>query len=231
MAQSVSNLDGHRSSKLYNIGEVLGVLNQTFPDLTPSKLRFLEDQGLVTPRRTDAGYRKFSESQIERVKVALELQRDQYLPLKVIKQYFDDLDEGKNPALPSGLPTSTSKLRKNLRYSTAKLLEESGLSSASFKEARDVGLVGEEPHSSQQLEIAVSLAALSQFGISPRHLRGLKASADREVGIITGVVEPVIRKRTADSNAKAAYFAREINSRFGTIRAQLLDFEISKLEK
>lgn len=230
MSEPIRAIHQHRQSKLCNIGEVLAILKTEFPDLTPSKLRFLEDQGLVTPQRTEAGYRKFSDSQIERLKVALQLQRDQYLPLKVIRQYFEDLDGGKNPALPVNAPTA-NKLRKNLKFSTMKLVEESGISEQGLKEAQEVGLIGQEPHSSHQLEIAVSIAGLAQFGISPRHLKGIKASADREIGIISGVIEPVVKKRTPESAAKASYYAREIENRFATIRSQLLDGEISKLDR
>ncbi len=79
MDNAVRKLSDH---KLYTIGQVLTVLKPQFGDLTPSKLRFLEDQGLLTPERTDAGYRKYSENQIERLSIILTLQRDQYLPLK-----------------------------------------------------------------------------------------------------------------------------------------------------
>ena len=83
-----------RAVKLFTIGQVLNVLSPNFPDLTPSKLRFLEEQGLVTPQRTDSGYRKFTDLDIERIRIVLELQRDQYLPLKVIRAYLAELDEG-----------------------------------------------------------------------------------------------------------------------------------------
>lgn len=230
MSEPIRAISQHRQSKLYNIGEVLGILKPDFPDLTPSKLRFLEDQGLVAPQRTEAGYRKFSDSQIERLRVALELQRDQYLPLKVIRQYFQDLDGGKNPALPINAPTA-NKLRKSLKFSTMKLIEESGISQTSLKEAQEIGLIGTEPHSSHELEISVSIAGLAQFGICPRHLKGIKTSADREIGIIGGVIEPVVKKRTPESAAKAAYYAREIENRFANIRSQLLAGEIGKLDK
>ena len=103
MAQSApAKLYAARPVKLFNIGQVLNVLNPDFPDLTPSKLRFLEEQGLVTPQRTPSGYRKFTQLDIERIQIVLELQRDQYLPLKVIRNYLADLDEGKQPSLPGG---------------------------------------------------------------------------------------------------------------------------------
>jgi len=102
MASSeVTSLFGARAVKLSTIGRVIELLTSEFPDLTPSKIRFLEEQGLVTPHRTESGYRKFSDADIERVKLVLELQRDKFLPLRVIKSYLDDIDAGKQPSLPS----------------------------------------------------------------------------------------------------------------------------------
>jgi len=102
MESALSRLQDHR--RLYTIGQVLAVLKPEFGDLSPSKLRFLEDQGLVTPERTESGYRKFSDSQIERLRVILTLQRDQYLPLKVIRDHLDELDAGRQPLLPTATP-------------------------------------------------------------------------------------------------------------------------------
>mgnify|MGYP005998773519 CR=1 FL=1 len=197
MENAVRKLQDHR--KLYTIGQVLTVLKPEFGDLSPSKLRFLEDQGLVTPERTDAGYRKYSENQIERLRVVLTLQRDQYLPLKVIKEYLEELDAGRQPLLPTASPAS-------------------------------LRLFGAQPHSSHEVEIAFALVALEQFGIQPRHLRGLKSAAEREVGIITGVTEPVVRKKAPDSAAKAGHIAREIAERFGAIRAHLIAEAVEEIE-
>ncbi|MDA8552014.1 MerR family transcriptional regulator, partial [Aquiluna sp.] len=164
MENAVRKLQDHR--KLYTIGQVLTVLKPEFGDLSPSKLRFLEDQGLVTPERTDAGYRKYSENQIERLRVVLTLQRDQYLPLKVIKEYLEELDAGRQPLLPAASPAS---LRKGQRFSTAQLKAETSLSDHAFKEGAELGLFGAQPHSSHEVEIAFALVALEQFGIQPRH--------------------------------------------------------------
>ncbi|MEN9970681.1 MAG: hypothetical protein RLZZ229_889, partial [Actinomycetota bacterium] len=101
-----------RAVKLFTIGQVLNVLSPNFPDLTPSKLRFLEEQGLVTPQRTDSGYRKFTDLDIERIRIVLELQRDQYLPLKVIRAYLAELDEGKQPSLPGVAAATAGHLRQ-----------------------------------------------------------------------------------------------------------------------
>jgi DNA-binding transcriptional MerR regulator len=223
---ALSRLQDHR--KLYTIGQVLSVLKPDFGDLSPSKLRFLEDQGLVAPERTDAGYRKFSEPQIERLRIILTLQRDQYLPLKVIREYLAELDSGRQPLLPAASPAS---LRKGQRFSTSQLKLETGLSDLAFKEGADLGLFGAQPHSSHEVEIAFALVGLEEFGIQPRHLRGLKSAAEREIGIITGVTEPILRKKAPDSAAKAGHISREIAERFGAIRSHLITEVIEEIER
>ncbi|MBT5431200.1 MAG: MerR family transcriptional regulator [Micrococcales bacterium] len=225
MESALSRLQDHR--RLYTIGQVLAVLKPEFGDLSPSKLRFLEDQGLVAPERTESGYRKFSDSQIERLRVILTLQRDQYLPLKVIRDHLDELDAGRQPLLPTATPAS---LRKGQRFSTAQLKLETGLSDAGFREGAELGLFGAQPHSSHEVEIAFALVGLEEFGIQPRHLRGLKSAAEREIGIITGVTEPVLRKKAPDSAAKAGHISREIAERFGAIRSHLIAEVIEEIE-
>ncbi|MBT5088175.1 MAG: MerR family transcriptional regulator [Micrococcales bacterium] len=225
MESALSRLQDHR--RLYTIGQVLAVLKPEFGDLSPSKLRFLEDQGLVAPERTESGYRKFSDSQIERLRVILTLQRDQYLPLKVIRDHLEELDAGRQPLLPTATPAS---LRKGQRFSTAQLKLETGLSDAGFREGAELGLFGAQPHSSHEVEIAFALVGLEEFGIQPRHLRGLKSAAEREIGIITGVTEPVLRKKAPDSAAKAGHISREIAERFGAIRSHLIAEVIEEIE-
>lgn len=226
MDSAVRKLQDHR--KLYTIGQVLTVLKPDFGDLSPSKLRFLEDQGLITPERTDSGYRKYSESQIERLRIVLTLQRDQYLPLKVIRDYLDELDAGRQPLLPN---SAAPQLRKGQRFSTAQLKAETLISDAAFREGAELGLFGPQPHSAHEVEIAFALVALEQFGIQPRHLRGLKSAAEREVGIITGVTEPIVRKKAPDSAAKAGHVAREIAERFGAIRSHLVAQAVEDIER
>ena len=225
MESALSRLQDHR--RLYTIGQVLAVLKPEFGDLSPSKLRFLEDQGLVSPERTESGYRKFSDSQIERLRIILTLQRDQYLPLKVIRDHLEELDAGRQPLLPTATPAS---LRKGQRFSTAQLKLETGLSDAGFREGAELGLFGAQPHSSHEVEIAFALVGLEEFGIQPRHLRGLKSAAEREIGIITGVTEPVLRKKAPDSAAKAGHISREIAERFGAIRSHLIAEVIEEIE-
>ena len=231
-ANAAAKLFTARAVKLFNIGQVLSVLNPEFPDLTPSKLRFLEEQGLVTPQRTDSGYRKFTDLDIERIRIVLELQRDQYLPLKVIRAYLADLDEGKQPTLPGVASVNSAHLRqaKGKRFSRIELIAETAITDALISESQDVSLLGEEPFDLAALEIARAVVHLQRFGIQPRHLRGLKASTDREIGIIEGVVAPVLGKNDTSSRSRAAHYAAEIENQFSAIRSELMRAAISKLD-
>jgi DNA-binding transcriptional MerR regulator len=233
MGSAQSNVRAISSSgKLFTIGQVLSVLNPEFPDLSPSKLRFLEEQGLIEPQRTPAGYRKFSEQDVQRTRVILELQRDQYLPLRVIRDYLEQLDAGKTPNLPQ-VQSSVSKLQpKNpIKLTKVALMSETGISAGLLQEAQTLSLIAKEPFESADLEIARAIVHLQRFGISPRHLRGLKASAEREIGIIEGVVAPVLGKNEAASKSRAAHYAQEIENQFATIRGELIKSVISKIDQ
>jgi DNA-binding transcriptional MerR regulator len=231
-ATATANLLEARQSKLFNIGHVLAELNKEFHDLSPSKLRFLEEQGLVSPQRTASGYRKFTQLDIERIRIVLELQRDQYLPLKVIRAYLADLDDGKQPSLPSGASVNPQHLRqaRSKSYSKIELIAETAITDALISEAQDVNLIGIEPFEAKDVEIARAIVHLQRFGIAPRHLRGLKASADREIGIIEGVVAPVLSKNDTANRSRAAHYAAEIENQFASIRAELIRSVIGKID-
>jgi DNA-binding transcriptional MerR regulator len=222
-----------RVGKLVTIGQVLSLLTPEFPELTQSKLRFLEDNGLVTPQRTDSGYRKFNEADVERLRLILELQRDRYLPLKVIGQFLSDIDSGK----PVVLPGFDSKPNRHSRVASAKyvtkieLIAETSITDSLLAEAQSVGLISAEPFNASTIEIARAIMKLNRgFGITPRHLRGMKTAADREIGIIEGVVAPVLAKKDASSRSKAAHFAEELQSLFGNIREELIRSAIAKID-
>jgi DNA-binding transcriptional MerR regulator len=231
-AATAANLFEVRQTKLFNIGHVLAELNKDFEDLSPSKLRFLEEQGLVSPQRTASGYRKFTQLDIERIRIVLELQRDQYLPLKVIRSYLADLDAGKQPSLPSGASVNPQHLRqaRNKTFTKIELISETAITDSLISEAQDVNLIGVEPFESKDVEIARAIVHLQRFGIAPRHLRGLKASTDREIGIIEGVVAPVLSKNDTANRSRAAHYAAEIENQFASIRAELIRSVIGKID-
>ena len=215
-----------RAAKLHTIGRVIEILKVDFPDLSPSKIRFLEEQGLINPLRTDAGYRKYSDSLVERIKLVLELQRDQFLPLRVIKSYLDDLDSGKQPTLPTG----TRRPSVNRKFSKLELVAESGINETLLAEAQSSTLIGSEPFEFSDIEIARSLVQLSRFGISARHLRGIKTDADRNLGLIQGVVASVKKQRDPAAKSRAASYAAEIESNFAIIRSELIRAVIDKID-
>ena len=223
---AIHRLDDARARKLYSIGQVLGVLKAEFSDLTPSKLRFLEDQGLILPERTESGYRKFSEDSIERIRVILRLQRDQYLPLKVIKEQLAAMDAGRELL---EVPNPSPSIRKGQRLSSGQLRVESGISEQSLREAIEIGLISPQPHVAADIEVARAIVALEEYGLAPRHLKTLKASTDREFNAISAITEPLLRRKTPEAAAKAAYHSRELAERFGAIRRSLLIREIDKL--
>jgi DNA-binding transcriptional MerR regulator len=221
-----------RSARLLTIGQVLNELTPEFSDLTQSKLRFLEENGLVTPKRTDSGYRKFSENDLARLRLILELQRDRYLPLKVIRQYLVDLDGGRQPSLPgqSDAPASQTRLTKAKKITRIELIAETAITDALIADAQSVGLISDEPFDSNTIEIARSIMQLQRYGITPRHLRGVKAAADREIGIIQGVIAPVLGKKDSSSRSRAAHFAGEIQAHFAIIRNEMVIAEIAKID-
>jgi len=234
MAQvaAVTNIQA-RTAKLLTIGQVLNLLNPEFTELSPSKLRFLEEQELVTPQRTASGYRKYTEQDVERVRIVLELQRDKYLPLKVIRQYLADIDAGKVPTLPGSNTTVVEHLRqsKSFKFTELDLISETAITPVLIADARASGLLAQEPFEAADLEIARAIMHLQRFGIQPRHLRGIKAAADREVGIIEGVVAPVLAKKDTSSRSRAAHYAMEISNQFASIQAELVRSVIAKMDK
>ena len=212
------------ASPQLSIGQVLARLSPEFPDLTPSKLRFLEERGLVSPARTDSGYRKFAPADLERLRLVLSMQRDHYLPLKVIRTFLDDLDAGRDPVLPGGQTVSApSMLPADRRLTRDELVAEARATDALLRDAISASLVSPGDHyGDEALAVLRSLVELQRSGIEPRHLRGYRAAAERELGLIESALLPVARRRDASSRAKAADLAREIAGQLETIRSSLI---------
>jgi len=207
---------------LLSIGQVLAKLTPEFPELTPSKLRFLEEQGLVSPSRTPSGYRKFSAADLERLKFVLGMQRDHYLPLKVIRDHLAELDAGIAPLLSGGpaLPTMLSTGRKHTRE---ELLRESGASAQLLSDAVSASLVpAAEVFDEEALRVLSALVELGRRGIEPRHLRTVRAAVERELGLIESAVAPIAHRRDASGRAKTADTAQEIARHLDIVRASLL---------
>lgn len=208
-----------------SIGEVLGKLRSDFPDITISKIRFLESEGLIEPQRTPSGYRKFTNSDLDRLRYVLLAQRDHYLPLRVIKENLDALDRGLEPAVTSGgtpvprLATVDGELApanfaesSEMRLSREELLKASGVSEEQLVELESYGLIAPRGrhYDGDALAIARAVTEMSGFGIEPRHLRSFKSAADREIGLIEQVITPLIRQKSSEAKARADEVQREI---------------------
>ena len=217
------------SAGLLSIGQVLARLSPEFPTLTSSKLRFLEVQGIVTPVRTDSGYRKFSPDDLERLRLALTLQRDHYLPLVVIREYLADVDAGRNPAPPaSAAPPSIVPAPR--RYRREELLSAAGAAPQLLNDAISTGVIaGSETYTDQQLAMLRSLVALDRHGIEPRHVRTLRQSAERDVALVESALSPLLRRTDAGSRARASELAPELAKRLEDVRAMFVRGALDRL--
>ncbi|SEQ46239.1 transcriptional regulator FtsR [Microlunatus flavus] len=200
-----------------SIGQVLTALSGDFPDISISKIRFLESEGLITPQRAPSGYRRYAEHDVERLRYVLSVQREHYLPLKVIREHLEMMDRGQTPPEPKTLDAASSAApaattaaappvpaappaapKKALRLSRADLLEASGLSEAGLVELERTGIVtprrGGSFYGRDALTLAIAARRLGEYGIDGRHLRAFKMSADREVGLVEQAIAPYVRR-------------------------------------
>lgn len=212
-----------------NIGEVLDRLRPDFPGVTIPKIRFLEDKGLIKPERTPSGYRKFSGEDVDRLRYVLRMQRDHYLPLKVIGEHLDAIDRGLEPPpidgvvptvpkialAPDGLPSAGSfDRRDDVRLSRRELLKIAGITEELLDQLEQYALISSRPgtghYDTDALVIAQTARELADFGFEPRHLRAFKMAADREVGLVEQVVAPHRGGRDAAAKARAEEAISEI---------------------
>ncbi len=222
-----------------SIGEVLSKLRGDFPDITISKIRFLESEGLIEPQRTPSGYRKFTSNDLERLRYVLLAQRDQYLPLRVIKENLDALDRGLTPtpqgvAVPRptlGLATvdgeiapSTFGEQSEMRLSREELINASGISDAQLVELESFGLITlrGRHYDADALSVAKTVHEMASFGIEARHLRSFKTAADREIGLIEQVLTPFTRQKSTEAKARAEEVKREIAALSVRLHASLV---------
>jgi len=224
MLQTPSGGAGHGTaatdSGLMSIGTVLNVLRDEFPDITISKIRFLESEGLVEPQRTPAGYRKFSAHDVERLGHVLRMQRDHYLPLKVIREHLDAMERGEAVRLPTvGRQRGPEAVPEPPEGPTAarigrdELLVAAGIGEQELKEWESYGLIAplaDGAYDAEAVTVASLVVQLGRFGIEPRHLRVMKAAADREAGLVDQVVAPLKRHRNPQTRAHAEARTKEL---------------------
>ncbi|MER6618126.1 transcriptional regulator FtsR [Streptomyces xantholiticus] len=205
-----------------SIGAVLGHLREEFPEVTISKIRFLEAEGLVEPSRTPSGYRKFSPQDVERLALVLRMQRDHYLPLKVIRDQLDALERGESVQLPAqgtqrdvfdaGWEPEAERPTAG-RVGRAALLAAAEVHEEQLAEWESYGLLvpdGDGAYEAEAVTVARLVADLGRFGLEPRHLRAMKASAEREAGLVEQIVAPLRRHRNPQTRAHAEATTKEL---------------------
>jgi DNA-binding transcriptional MerR regulator len=238
------------SRSTLTIGDVLAHLKIEFPDLTISKIRFLETEGLVQPKRTPSGYRKFSAGDVARLRYVLSQQRDHYLPLRVIKDQLDAIDRG---LVPPGISTDSPRpshvavasIQGNaptaehfrpspaaMRMSREELLNAAGLRADQLSELEQFGLIGSKPggfYDDDALAVATIVSDLARFGLEGRHLRAFRTAAEREVGLFSQVVGPTGRQRGGEAKARAEETVRELAALSVRLHAALVQIGLREV--
>jgi DNA-binding transcriptional MerR regulator len=217
---------------LLSIGQVLAKLTPEFPDLSPSKLRFLEDRELIAPGRTPAGYRTYSSDDVDRLRFVLTVQRDHYLPLKVIKSYLEDRDAGKNPNLPvAGQNASVGRHNDGARYTRAELIDSVGASASLLEGSITAGLIeAKKVFTGSDAVVLNSVVEAASFGLEPRHLRGMRLAVDREVSLISQAVSAANGNARSMAPAELRDKGRELSGILTTLRHVLTQDALDRLE-
>ncbi|MEO7745028.1 MAG: MerR family transcriptional regulator [Actinomycetota bacterium] len=222
-----------------SIGEVLAQLRSDFPDVSISKIRLWETEGLVEPSRTPSGYRKFTVDDVERLRYAMTLQRDRYWPLRRIREHLDAVQRGAEDPVPgAGGPRPAPVAERDgagaphflqtvgsTRLSADELCDRANLRADQLDDLVAFGLV--QPSSSGwyddvSAQVATAAGELAAFGIEPRHLRAFRTAAEREVGLVEQVVRPLLGQRGTASRARAEDVAGEISALSLRLHASLV---------
>ena len=224
-----------------SIGAVLDLLRPDFPDVTISKIRFLEAEGLVTPERSGSGYRRFTAYDCARLRFILTAQRDHYLPLKVIKAQLDALPDGELPhggspyagprlvTVPGGEPadedSAADSARTQVRLSREDLLQRSGVEEELVVALCKAGVITTGPgglFDEHSVVIAQCARALGEYGVEPRHLRAFRSAADRQSDLIAQIAGPVGKASKTGARDRADDLAREVAALAITLHTSLI---------
>jgi hypothetical protein len=215
-----------------SISEVLAQLRADFPEISISKIRFLETEGLIEPARAPSGYRRFDATDVERLRFILTAQRDQYLPLRVIKERLGRGGEGEDaPAeadgppgagLPGAGPPGTGP---GAMLTRRELLDRAGITEPQLTELESFGLLRKAGrlYGPDALEVAAAAAALGGYGVQPRHLRAIQAAVDRESALIEDVVAPILKQRGPGARELAGRTAAELAALSGRLHRALIE--------
>ncbi|MFV0406538.1 MAG: MerR family transcriptional regulator [Propioniciclava sp.] len=224
-----------------SIGQVLKVLKEDFEDVSISKIRFLEGEGLITPERAPSGYRRYSDADVSRLRYILDVQKNHYLPLKVIRQNLEVMDSGEEPPGPGApAPTETvvpppsavapavaaaASTKRPIHITRKRLLRLSGLSEAEFAELERHDLVvprhGTIYYGRDALTIAVVARKLTQYGMDARHLRVIKHAAEREAALLDQALAPYAHRGAQGRQAVQELLHLAVTAHAALVRSTL----------
>jgi len=207
--------EGAPRGKSMTIGAVCKALAQEFPDISISKIRYLEDQKLLSPRRTPGGYRLYAPTDVQRLRTILRLQRDEFLPLRVIRQELargraeEDGDVPKPERRPARRSASVSVRGGGALYSLDDVLEETRAEPSLVKELEEYGVIkgetraGTKYFDETEREIVRAVTELARYGVGGRNLRVFRSSADREAALLQQILAPALRSRNPERRKEA----------------------------
>ena len=233
------------AGKALTIGAVCKALEREFPDISISKIRYLEDQKLISPRRTQGGYRLFAPTDVARLRTVLRLQRDEFLPLRVIRQELaSGRVEDDSPQNGSGTPDPRSMRRATVAmksggslYPLDQVLEETGADAALVKELEDYGVIKAEKYDGEKLyddterEIVRAVTELKRFGVGGRNLRVFRTSADREAALLEQILAPALRSRNVERRKEAMQALENLAATASYLKHLLLIRDLRKIAK
>jgi DNA-binding transcriptional MerR regulator len=227
-----------RPRKALTIGAVAKVLGQEFDDISISKIRYLEDQKLLTPRRTPGGYRLYSQADVERLRAILRMQRDEFLPLRVIRQELatGDFTGGHRGSDAAAQRRAVSVEAPVALLTQTELLEEAGVSESLLRELQEFGIVqperrdGRVIYDETDLEILRAAAELARFGVAGRNLRVFRTSADREAALLQQLVGPALRSRSQARRKEAVENLESLAAICGHLKHLLLVRDLRRLK-
>jgi DNA-binding transcriptional MerR regulator len=228
-----------RPRKALTIGAVCKILESEFEDISISKIRYLEDQKLLSPRRTAGGYRLYSQSDVERLRTILRMQRDEFLPLRVIRQ---ELAAGRDIDISGDRRTSSGAVRRAILVQTSsayltldELIEETGAREELIGELEDFGVIeperrdGRPAYDETDQEIVRTANELSRFGVAARNLRVLRSSADREANLVESVLGPLLRSRNPQRRKDALESLENLAATVSHLKHLLLVRDLRRL--
>lgn len=227
-------MSGQFARAYLGIGEVLVELRSEFPEISVSKIRFLESEGLISPARSPSGYRRFSPADVDQLRFVLTAQRDQYLPLRVIRERLaqrgQSADDPKDGQAEADAGAGAGRTASSEMVSRRELLAAAGIDDEALEELEAHGLVRRvgRLYGQDALDVASTVAALAAHGVQPRHLRTVRTAAERDVSLIEQLVSPILRQRSPQARQEASRTGRQIAGLLLRLHRAMIDSALAE---